>query len=199
MNKKEIQSILNILGLVLNFFGAILITYSIGEMSGGGYTVYYRSGAHVPFVYFLHPNLFEWGINLTILGFVIQILSISMKSNLVSYWLPRILSALVLLFILLWFIGAFIFNFSSWFILFFLVVLLSIIFFVSWKSDIWGSAAFFLFGGLLGWLVNGFSEVSWSFAVGVGPLLLISLLHLTRALTTRSLDIEKIKKIFRRG
>ena len=65
------------IGLTINIIGTLMIAYSLGSANYGGFGGGYRCTSSptgwCEFVYFLYPQMFNIGIWLLVLGFILQI------------------------------------------------------------------------------------------------------------------------------
>jgi hypothetical protein len=61
-------------GLVLNIIGTIMIAFSFGKNLGEAYQQD-KKGRKIFLASFLYPELFNWGLALLIIGFILQLLS----------------------------------------------------------------------------------------------------------------------------
>ncbi len=64
--------ILNLIGLGLNFFGSLLVAFSVIKNPGGGYQVINNKKLYLASVIL---SRFKWGIILFSLGFLIQFIA----------------------------------------------------------------------------------------------------------------------------
>lgn len=67
--------IANLLGLALNFFGALLIAVSFGKNPGDAHQEN-EQGRKIYLASYRHPNLFRGGLILLVVGFFVQIIPI---------------------------------------------------------------------------------------------------------------------------
>ena len=67
------MKILNIVGLIMNITGSILVACSFGRHIGEAYNENDK-GEKIYLTSFLHPKMFNIGITLLVLGFILQII-----------------------------------------------------------------------------------------------------------------------------
>ncbi len=62
------------IGLVLNIIGTLMIAFSFGKNLADAYQLD-KKGRKIYLASFLYPKLFNWGLILIILGFILQLMA----------------------------------------------------------------------------------------------------------------------------